>query len=111
MLTGQNIQLEEENQERAVETLRIREEIMVHIQQNVKRRIQRKKFLELEKKEIETSKPTKKVWQRKVSSPTTTPSGDDNRTQGMDSPAPDSKPELSPSGNMVVIHSLHLHIG
>jgi hypothetical protein len=52
--------------------------------------------LELEKKEIETSKPTKKVWQRKVSSPMTTPSNDENQTQGMESPALESKPELSP---------------
>jgi hypothetical protein len=73
----------------------IREEIKVHNQQNTKRRIQCKKFLELEKKEIETSKPTKKVWKRKVSSPMTTSSGDDNRAQGMESLAPDSKPELS----------------
>jgi hypothetical protein len=69
---------------------------MPHNQRNVKRRIQLKKFLELAKKEIETSKPTKKVWQRKVSSLTITPSGDDNWTQGMESVAPDSKPELSP---------------
>jgi hypothetical protein len=68
----------------------------VHNQWNAKRRIQRKKFLELKKKEIETSKPTKKVWQRKVSSPTKTPSGDDNQIQGMESPAPDSKAKLSP---------------
>jgi hypothetical protein len=54
----------------------------VHNQLNAKRRIQRKKFLELEKKEIEESKPTKKVWQKKLSSPSTTPSGDDNRTYG-----------------------------
>jgi hypothetical protein len=79
-----------------MESLQIREEIKVHNQRNAKRRIQRKKFLELEKKEIETSKPINKVWQRKVSSPTTTPSGDNNGTQGMESPTPDSKPELSP---------------
>jgi hypothetical protein len=79
-----------------VESLRIREEMKVHNQRNAKRRIQRKKFQELEKKEIETSKPTKKVWQRKVSSPMTTPSGDENPTQGMESPTPDSTPELSP---------------
>jgi hypothetical protein len=64
MLTGQNIQPEEEIRERPekpstpsikaliefVESLRIREEIKVHNQWNVKRRIQRNKFLELEKK-------------------------------------------------------------
>jgi hypothetical protein len=61
-----------------VESLRIQEEIKEHNQWNMKQRIQRQKFLVLEKKEIETSKPTKKVLQRKVSSPTTTPSDDDN---------------------------------
>jgi hypothetical protein len=68
----------------------------MHNQRNAKQRIQRKKFLELEKKEVETSKPTRKVWQKKVSSPTTSPSGDDNRTQGTVSPAQDSEPELLP---------------
>jgi hypothetical protein len=59
-----------------VESLRIREEI--------------------ERKEIKTSKPTRKMWQKKVSSPMTSPSGDNNRTQGMESPDQDSKPELPP---------------
>jgi hypothetical protein len=68
----------------------------VRNQRNAKRRIQRKKFLELERKEIETSKTTRKAWRKKVSSPMTSPSGDDNRTQGTESPTQDSKPELLP---------------
>jgi ABC-type uncharacterized transport system ATPase component len=79
-----------------VENLRIQEEIKVHNQRNAKRRIQHKKFLELERKEIKTSKPTRKMWQKKVSTPTTSASGDDNQTKGKESPAQDSKPELSP---------------
>jgi hypothetical protein len=63
----------------------------VHDQQNAKRRIQCKKFLELKKKEFKRSKPTKKV-----SSPKKTPSGDNNQTQGVESPTQDSKLKPSP---------------
>ncbi|RLM75657.1 hypothetical protein C2845_PM15G01450 [Panicum miliaceum] len=58
-----------------VETLRIQDEIKVHNRRNVKRRIQHKKFLELEEKEVEKTAPMKKVWRKKVSSPTATPAG------------------------------------
>ena len=77
-----------------VESIRIREEIKLHNHRNAKRRIQRKKFLELEKKEIEAKPTSKRVGQKKVSS-SGSPPGDDKRTQGMESPAPDSKTELS----------------
>jgi hypothetical protein len=79
-----------------VESFRIQEEIKVHNQRNAKRRIQHKKFLKLERKEIETSKSMRKTWQKKMSSPTTSPFDDDNQTQGMESLAQDSKPKLSP---------------
>jgi hypothetical protein len=79
-----------------VESLRIREEINVHNQRSVKQRIQHKKFLELEQNKIEASKPTRKMWQKKVPSPMTSPSGDNNRTQGIESPTQDSKPKLLP---------------
>ena len=81
-----------------VENLRIQEEaklIKLHNQRNAKRRIQRKKFLESQEVKAEPQPTPKKVWQKKVSSPKT-PSGDDNQTEGMESPAPDSKPEPSP---------------
>ena len=83
---------------RIQEVLRIQEEakqIKLHNQRNAKRRIQRKKFLESQKTKVETPPTPKKVWRKKVSSPKT-PSGDDNRTEGMESPAPDSKPEPLP---------------
>jgi hypothetical protein len=70
-----------------------------------------KKFLELKRKEIKASKTTRKMWQKKVSRLMTSPSSNDNQTQGVESPAQDSKPELSPRDNSVVIISLHLHIG
>ena len=79
------------------EELRIQEEakqIKLHNQRNAKGRIQCKKFLESQKTKVETPTP-KKVWRKKVSSPKT-PSGDDNQTTGMESLAPDSKPEPSP---------------
>ena len=44
-----------------VENLRTREEIKVYNQQNAKRNIQRKNFLEFGKKEIEVTLPTRKV--------------------------------------------------
>jgi HD-GYP domain-containing protein (c-di-GMP phosphodiesterase class II) len=50
---------------KVVESLRIREEIKVHNQRNAKRRIRRKKFLELERKEIEANKSMRKMWQKK----------------------------------------------
>ena len=78
-----------------VESIHIREEIKLHNHRNAKRRIQRKKFLELEKKEIEAKPTSKRVWQKKVSS-SGSPPGEDKRTQGMESPASDSKPEPSP---------------
>ena len=81
-----------------VESLRTQEEmkqIKLHNHRNARRRIQRKKFLEPEKKEVETTPTTKKVWRKKVST-SGTPSGDDNRTKGMENLAPDSKPEPSP---------------
>ena len=62
---------------------------------NARRRILRREFEESEAKAIKTKPVTKKEWRGKVSS-FGTPSGDDNRTRGMESPAPDSKPELSP---------------
>ena len=78
---------------RIQEELRLQEEakqIKLHNQKNAKRRIQRKKFLASQEVKVE-AQPTPK----KVSSPRT-PSGDDNRTEEMESPAPDSKPELLP---------------
>ena len=87
-----------------VESLRIQEELRVqeeakqiklHNQRNAKRRIQRKKFLESQKTKVETPPTPKKVWQKKASSPKI-PSGDDNQTKGMESLAPDSKPEPLP---------------
>ena len=75
-----------------VESIRIREEIKLHNHRNAKWRIQHKIFLESEKKEIEAKPTTKKLW-RKVSSLGSPPSVE-KRTQGMESPAPDSKPEL-----------------
>ena len=81
-----------------VESLRIQEEakqIKLHNYKNVRRRIQRKKFLESEKKEVEATPTPKKVWWKKVSSSGTPPSND-KQTKGMESPAPDSKPELAP---------------
>ena len=80
------------------EELRIQEEakqIKLHNQRNVKQRIQCKKFLESQKTKVETPPTPKKVWRKKVSSPKT-PSSDDNQTKGMESPAPDSKHEPSP---------------
>jgi hypothetical protein len=80
------------------EELRLQEEakqIKLHNQRNAKRRIQHKKFLESREVKVETQPTPKKVWRKKVSSPKT-PSGDDNHTKGMESPAPDSKPEPSP---------------
>ena len=80
-----------------METLRIKEEaklIRLHNNRNTKRRIQRKKFLESEKKEVKAT-PTKKVWWNKVSSSRTLP-GDDNQAKGTESPTQDSKPEPSP---------------
>jgi hypothetical protein len=59
-----------------MENLQIREETKVHNQWNMKRRIQRKKFLELEWKEIAARMSARKTWQ--VSSLTTPSSGDDN---------------------------------
>ena len=87
-----------------VENLRIREElqlqeeakqIKLHNQKNAKCRFQRKKFLASQEVRVEAQPTPKKVWQKKVLSPKT-PSGDDNQTKGMESPAPDSKPEPSP---------------
>jgi hypothetical protein len=63
--------------------------------QERKTKNQRKKFWESEKKEVKTKPATKKVWRKKVSS-SGTPSGDNNKTIGMESPGPDSKLELSP---------------
>ena len=83
---------------RIQEELRLQEEakqIKLHNQSNAKRRIQRKKFLESQEAKVVTQPRPKKVWRKKVSSPKT-PSGDDNRTEGMESPAPDSKPKPSP---------------
>ena len=81
-----------------VESLRIQEEtkkIKLHNHKNARLRIQCKKFLESEKKEVETTPTTKKVWRKKVSSSGTPPS-DDNRTKGMESPSPNAKPEPMP---------------
>jgi hypothetical protein len=112
MLTSQGIQPEKEIRERVgetidpihraliefVESLRVQEEmkqIKLHNHRNARRRIQRKKFLESEKKVVEIMPTTKKVWRKMVSS-SGTPSGDNNRTKGMESLAPDSKPDPSP---------------
>jgi len=81
-----------------VESLRIQEgakQIKLHNHRNARRRIQRKKFLELKKKEVE-SKPTPKKVCRKKGSSSGTPPSDDKRTKDKESPAPDSKPELAP---------------
>ena len=86
----ENLQIQEE--------LRFQEEakqIKLHNQKNAKCRIQHKKFLASQEVRVEAQPTPKKVWQKKVLSPKT-PSGDDNQTKGMESPAPDSKPEPSP---------------
>jgi hypothetical protein len=83
---------------RIQEELRLQEEakqIKLHNQKNAKCRIQHKKVLASQEVKVETQLAPKKMWRKKVSSPKT-PSGDDNRTEGMESPAPDSKPEPSP---------------
>ena len=83
---------------RIQEELRLQEEakqIKLHNQRNAKCRIQHKKFLESQEVKVKAQPTPKKVWRKKVSSPKT-PSGDDNQTEGMESPAPDSKPEPSP---------------
>ena len=62
-----------------VESLRIQEEakqIKLHNCRNVRRRIQHKKFLESEKKEVESKPTPKKVWRKKGSSSETPPSDD-----------------------------------
>ena len=62
-----------------VESLRIQEEvkqIKLHNHRNARRRIQRKKFLESEKKEVEAKPTSKKVWQKKVSLLGSPPSDD-----------------------------------
>ena len=59
-----------------VESLRIQKEakqIKLHNHRNARRRIQRKKFLESEKKEVEATPTTKKVCRKKVSSSGTPP--------------------------------------
>src|SRR6185437_6648225 len=76
-----------------VECLRIQDEakqIKIHNYRNARRRIQRKKFLESEKKEVKSKPTPKKVWQKKGSS-SGTPSSDNKQTKGKESPAPDSK--------------------
>ena len=81
-----------------VESLWIQEEakqIKLRNYRNARRRIQRKKFLESEKKEVESKPTPKMVWWKKGSSSGTPPS-DDKRTKEKESPAPDSKPELAP---------------
>ena len=80
------------------ESLQIQKEakqIKLHNYRNARRRIQCKKFLESEKKEVESKPTPKKVWRKKGSS-SGTPSSDDKRTKGMESPALDSKPEPAP---------------
>jgi hypothetical protein len=78
-----------------VERLQLDRKISVHNYRNARRRIKRKEFEEAEAKSIKMKPATKKEWWKKVSS-SGTPSGDDNKTKGMESPAPDSKPEPSP---------------
>ena len=78
-----------------LERLRINKEIRAYNYRNARRRILRREFEESEAKAIKTKPATKKEWRRKVSS-SGTPSGDENKTQGMESPAPDLKSEVSP---------------
>ena len=78
-----------------LERLRIDREIRVHNYRNARRQILRREFEESEAKAIKTKPATKKEWRRKVSS-SGAPSSNDNKTKGMESPAPDLKPELSP---------------
>ena len=81
-----------------VEILQIQEEakqIKLHNYRNTRQRIQHKKFLESEKKEVESKPTPKKVWRKKGSSLETPPS-DNKRTKGKESPALDSKPEPAP---------------
>ena len=81
-----------------VESLRIQEEakqINLHNYRNARRRIQHKKFMELEKKEVESKPTPKKLWRKKGSS-SRTPPNNDKGTKGMESSAPDSKPEPAP---------------
>ena len=81
-----------------VESLQIQEEtkqIKLDNHRNARRRMQRKKFLESEKKEVESKPTPKKVWRKKGLS-SGNPPNDDKRTKGKESPAPDSKPEPAP---------------
>jgi hypothetical protein len=87
-----------------VEKLWIQEEIKVHDHRNAKRRIQRKKFLESAK--LKWS-PLRKCGERRYYCQGLHPAT--NRTQGMESPASDSKSEFSPWGNMVFIQSENNH--
>ena len=80
-----------------VERLWLNKEIRVHNYRNARRRTLHKEFEELEAKAIKTKPATKKEWRRKVSS-SGAPSSNDNKTKGMESPAPDLKPKLSPWG-------------
>ena len=83
---------------RIQEELRLQDEakqIKLHNQRNAKRQIQCKEFLDSQEVKVEAQPTPKKVWRKKVSSPKT-PSGDDKRIEGMESPALDSKPEPSP---------------
>ena len=79
-----------------IESLRIQEELWIQDEakqiklHNQRNAIQRKKFLESQEVKVETQPTPKKVWRKKVSSPKT-PSGYNNQTEGMESPAPDSK--------------------
>ena len=94
MLPSQSFQLEKKSKKESekpsipsikaliefVESLRIQEEvkqIKLHNHRNARCRIQCKKFLESEKKEVKAVPTTKRVWQKKVSS-SGTPPGDDN---------------------------------
>ena len=78
-----------------LERIRIDREIRGHNYRNARQQILRREFEESEAKAIKTKPATKKEWRRKVSS-SGTPSDNDNRTQGMESPAPNIQPELSP---------------
>ena len=78
-----------------LERLRIDKEIRLHNYRNARQWILRREFEESVAKAIKTKPVTKEEWRRKVPSPGT-PSGDNNKTRGMESPAPESKPELLP---------------
>jgi len=91
-----------------LEQLRIDNEIRVHNYRNTRRRILHREFEESEAKAIKTKPDTKKEWRRKVSS-SGSPSDNNNKTKGMESPTPDFRSSRHEDHGTYPF--LHLHIG